>query len=121
MAYFDFVNSGGGGIDYGLVSQGVRTAIANTQDTEYSGSWTASGDTRYFFNVDVMTTSSYTPYLKISVNGTQIANLTGLSNVTAQTTHFMGADVFVKSGDTISIKLKTYRTGASNNYVWISQ
>ena len=117
MAYFDFVTRGTA-VGYGLVSQGYMYSIDNTENVETTRTLTATGDTRYFIRVSLISGSaSYTPYCKVQMNGTDLVTLTG---TTGNTENVQTADVFVKDGDTLTVKIRSYRTG-SNNRIWVSK
>lgn len=120
MAYFDFVNSGGSAQSYGLVSKGSKVLIDNYSytDSEYEISYTASGDTHYYVEAVLKIHSAvYVPYCKLLVNGTEVVSLEGTSVI--DDTKTKTADVFVKSGDTFTIKLKSWQSSAS--YLWINE
>ena len=121
MAYFDFVTRGSV-IDYGLVADGgtiYKIDNYGYQNAEYSETLSAaSGDTHYEFAVHLQTHgAAYVPYCKIYINGTEVTELTGTSG-SSQTAIKM-ASLFVKSGDVVSYKFKSYVT--SNSFIWIYQ
>ena len=121
MAYFDFVNSGSS-IGYGLVSQGYKYYINDYgySNTEYTETLTASGDTIYRIVVPLSSGgTAYVPYCKVEMNGTELCNLTGTSGKPDTSPEWKTSEVYVKSGDTLTIKKKTGLT--SNTYIWISQ
>lgn len=119
MAYFDFVNSGSS-MGYGLVYQGYEYDIGNTTSTEKVVTFTPTADTRYIFHVNLDAGgNAYVPYLKIELNGSEIANITEVSGFNGNS--YKIAEVYVKSGDTITAKLKSYKTGMGNNHIWICE
>jgi len=118
---FTKTSAGGGSSSeqYGYISTAERHSTHTGYDTqEETTTYTATKDTKIDVFADLFNYSSWKAYIIFYINDVEVGRIENPSNSSSSYESYHRAIINIKNGDEFKVKIKSYRTGASNNYFY---